>query len=125
VPAYAGTITDASGRSQNAYSQNEINLAWAFDKLGIQYYYQFNIYRAWARTRGGIKIDFLVLPFRVPCELFGEYWHSGDMTPADDLKIRREFEYFHRQTVLFFGDETETRAAALKAANRNKRKLGL
>jgi len=114
----AGLIADASGQVKIADSKNEINLAWAFNKLGIDFFYKYDIFGAAMGLRGGIEVDFVLLPFKQPVELFGEYWHTGQLGTNDRLKLAREFGYFKRETIIFWGNETETKEDALNAARK-------
>jgi len=100
-------------QGQIAHSKNEINLAMAFDTLKIDYIYHYVIFGT-RGIRGAIEVDFVIKPFNIPVELFGEHYH--DMTTEDRFKLAREYQYFKFETIIFWGRETETYELALKAA---------
>jgi hypothetical protein len=108
--------TDIRIQDKLADSMNEVYLAQAFTKLNIDFIYKYDIFGASMGLRGGIEVDFVLLPFKEPVELFGEYWHSGQLGADDKMKLAREFQYFKRETIIFWGDETDTPEKALNAA---------
>lgn len=97
-------------------SVNELYLAMAFDKLDIQYIFKYDIFGASMGLRGGIEVDFVLLPFKEPVEVYGEYWHTGQLGSDDKLRLARMFQYFKRECIIFWGDETDTPEKALEAA---------
>jgi len=70
-----------------AGSQNEVNVAAALDKLGLQYQFQYS----WGggRVLGGQVIDFIVYtkPKPTPVYVQGSYWHGGKKAMESRLKM--------------------------------------
>lgn len=69
-------------------SKEEARVSVALDKLGYEYYYQYQLFGG-RNVRGGQVIDFIVLvpPKPIPIYVQGRYWHSNKMAPEDQLKI--------------------------------------
>lgn len=111
-------ITDSYGRTKSADSVNEYYLAQAFHKLRQRFIYKYALYGFGAGLRGGIEVDFVLLPFYQPVELFGEYWHRGQIGADDRLKLQREMLKFGFETIIFWGAETDTYEHALAAARK-------
>jgi len=86
----------------------EYNVALALDKFKIPY--EFQVWIRGGRTlRGGLVVDFVVYnPFEQPVEIFGEYWHSGQLGADDRLKLIMEFKQYKKQTIIIWGSEAET-----------------
>jgi hypothetical protein len=116
------TITDSSGNPQQADSQNEVYLALAMHKLNIQFLYRFSIHGGSQGLRGGLEVDFVLLfPFKRPVELFGEYWHKGQLGADDRLKLAQEYQYFEFETIVIWGVDTDTMESALAIARKELR----
>ena len=111
-------ITDSYGRTKSADSKNEYFLAQAFKKLKQLFIYKYTLFGFSAGLRGGIEVDFVLLPFFQPVELFGEYWHRGQLGADDRLKLQREMLEFKFETIIFWGAETDTFEHALSAARK-------
>jgi hypothetical protein len=71
--------------------------------------------------RGGLKVDFVLLPFYEPVELFGNYWHKSEFSSIERLKLNREWQAFGFEPIIFWGKETETYQLALAAARKKLR----
>jgi len=106
-----------------ADSMNEVYIAWALDKLGHRYIYKYLVFET-KSVKGAFEIDFLVLstvPFSTPLENFGEYFHQGQMTSEDRLRIQ-SIESAMRGTinpfVIIYGEESSTPEAAMEAVTR-------
>lgn len=69
-------------------SKEEARVSVALDKLGYEYYYQYQMFGG-RNVRGGQVIDFIVQvpPKPIPIYVQGRYWHSNKMAPEDQLKI--------------------------------------
>jgi len=92
-------------------SKEEGRVAKALDKYNIEYTYQYPIYGGW--MRGGFIVDFVLFnPFAIALEIFGEYWHSGQFTENDRLRLAAQAQYFGRETAIFWGNELQTQQAA-------------
>jgi len=105
-----GSIPTIQGKTID--SLNELNFAMALEKLEIEYIYKYNI-RAMA-LRGGMQVDFVILPFYWPAEIQVEYWHPEN-DPDWVLKKAAEFQEFGREPVEFTFEQTETVEAAEEA----------
>jgi len=106
-----------------ADSMNEVYVARALDKLGHRYIYKYLVFET-KSVKGAFEIDFLVLstvPFSTPLEVFGEYFHQGQMTSEDRLRIQ-SIESEMRGTinpfVIIYGEESSTPEAAMEAVTR-------
>lgn len=69
-------------------SKQELYVAWALNKLKLNYKYQFSVKGGRSR-RGGQVIDFMVytLPLWTPVYVQGMYWHRDAKRNADKLKM--------------------------------------
>ncbi len=80
-------MTVATIQGVMAGSQNEVNVAAALDKLGLDYAYQYS----WGggRVLGGQVIDFIVYtkPKPTPVYVQGAYWHGGKKEMESKLKM--------------------------------------
>ena len=106
-----------------ADSKNEVHIARALDKLTHRYIYNYLVFETKA-VKGAYEIDFLVLstvPFSTPLEVFGEYYHFGEMSSEDRLRIQRiedEMRGTINPFVIIYGDESSTPSAALEVVTR-------
>ncbi|KKN21775.1 hypothetical protein LCGC14_0922010 [marine sediment metagenome] len=104
-------------------SAEEERVAKALDKYGHTWDFQFEIFTI-TGVKGSYVLDFLVkstVPFSTPLEVFGAYWHSPDISREDQLRLQRiEFELGPNinETVILFGKELQTQAAADEAVLR-------
>ena len=104
-------------RGREAGSINEVYVAKALDKLRLEYMYQVAIGNP--RVRGAVIVDFVVMaPFPTPLEVFGNYWHTGQLGSDDKLKLAVEEQKYGRETVIVWGDETDTAEKALATVKR-------
>ena len=96
-------------------SLNEYNVALALDTLKLEYFFQYAPL-GFTGLRGQYIVDFLVfVPYEQPMEVYGEYWHTGQL--GSDDKLRQAFleKYFKRPVIILWGVETETEELALAA----------
>jgi len=106
-----------------AQSREEARVANALDRLGHDYFYQFQIFDI-AGVRGSYVIDFLVtttVPLSTPIEVFGEYWHQGLMASEDQFRLAQIEDYFRgeaNQLVILWGAELQTQDEAISAVQR-------
>ena len=106
-----------------ADSMNEVHVARALDKLNHRYIYKYLVFETRA-VKGAFEIDFLVLstvPFSTPLEVFGEYFHKGQMDGEDRKRIQRienEMRGTINPFVIIYGEESNTPEAALEAVTR-------
>ena len=103
-------MAEVQGKTASA---EEGRVAQALDKLKHNYIFQYQVFNI-TGVKGSFVLDFLVLstvPFSTPVEVFGEYYHSGDITREDQLRIERiEFELGPNinETVIVWGNEAQT-----------------
>ncbi len=113
----------ATIHGQRAGSVNELYVARSLDKYNWIYQYQFEVFGS-RNVKGGYVLDFLItnsVPFSTPLEVFGNFWHSADISREDQLRLQRiEFELGPNinETVILFGKELQTQAAADEAVLR-------
>ena len=95
-------------QGQTAGSWNEVYIAYAMDKLDIEYIYQYQ-FGTGRGVRGDYRIDFIVYnPFAVPVEIYGEYWHTGQLGADDRLRLSIIENKFNREAVIIWGNECDT-----------------
>lgn len=98
-------------------STEEALVARALDKLKHSYMFQFQVFTI-TGVKGSYVLDFLItstVPFSTPLEVFGEHWHSGDITREDQLRLERiEFELGPNinETVIVWGSEAQSQEDA-------------
>ena len=94
-------------------SAEEERVAIALSKLKHDYIFQFQVFTI-TGVKGSFILDFLVLttvPFSTPLEVFGEYFHSANITREDQLRLEQiEFELGPNinETVIVWGGEAQT-----------------
>lgn len=100
-------------QGQTAGSWNEVYVAVALDKLDIEYIYQYQ-FGTGRNVRGDYRIDFVVSnPFPTPVEIYGEYWHTGQLGADDRLRQAIIEQKFGRQLVVIWGNECDTAEKAM------------
>lgn len=99
-------------RGQYPDSWQEVYFARALDKYKLPYYFQYVINER-RGIRGAIIVDFVVTsPFYQPVEIFGRYWHEGELGADDRMKLILEQNYFNRETIVIWSDELPDQDAA-------------
>jgi len=99
-------------------SSYEYNLALALDFYRVPFLFQVD-YFGGRSLRGGQVLDFLVLaPFGIPCQVFGEYWHTGQLASSDRLKLQYLEAEFGQKVIVLWGPDTSTYEAALNSVRR-------
>lgn len=65
-------------------TENEYNVAWALDTIGLEYEFQMTVGGAKGQL-GVVILDFLVytVPLPTPLWVHGEHWHMGDRRAKD------------------------------------------
>lgn len=97
---------------------NEFNVAQALTRLRLNYIFQFAPF-GFTGQRGQYVVDFLVQdPFNLPVEVFGEYWHTGQLGMDDKLRLAVLGNYFHREVLVLWGVDTDTEEEALKTVRK-------
>ena len=100
-------------------SANELNVGIALDRLGHQYFYQFRVFDI-GGVVGDFRLDFLItstVPYSTPLEVFGEFWHRGQLEAQDELRLQLIEDHFRGQaneTVIVWGRESETMEEAYR-----------
>jgi hypothetical protein len=113
-------VAEIQGKTASA---EEGRVALALDKLKHQYIFQYQVFTI-TGVKGSFVLDFLVLttvPFSTPLEVFGEYWHSANITREDQLRLERiEFELGPNinETQIVWGSEAQTQEDADEVVRR-------
>ena len=83
-------------------SKEEFYVAMALYKLGHSFIYQYQVFGG--HVRGGQIVDFLVrttIPRATLIQVYGKYWHSGEMGSEDKFKLAQlEHEFAGQADVL-------------------------
>ena len=96
---------------------NEYNVSVALEDYGLEYLFQ--VWYWGGRTlRGGQILDFLVYPWRIPVQVFGDYWHKQQLSATDRYNLSRLASLFQREVVILWGGETNTVEDAKRAVKR-------
>lgn len=110
-------------QNQNA-TKNEWCVAQAFERLKIPYIFQFAPWGTYG-VRGQYVVDFLIQdPEWQPVEIFGEYWHTGQLGAEDKLRMAVIAQYFSKDVIILWGRDTETVEDAVQAVRKEIR-IGL
>ena len=86
-----GIIVDSMGTAIQADSKEEWWVYKGLRRIGIPFQYQYPINGG--NTRGGYKVDFVVMtvPLATMIEPIGNHWHTGELG-ADDRKRQADVE---------------------------------
>jgi len=101
----------------------EYNFAWALDKRGLDYAFQFDILGG-RLLKGGMVIDFLVftVPLSTPVWIHGEYWHMGKQAMIDKYQ-KAILDYVMagevRPAKIYWGVDVATKDLALAKVRRD------
>lgn len=99
-------------QGKEPHSWPEVYFANALLKNKIDFYFQYLIGRN-RGLRGAIVVDFVIRrPFYQPIEIYGEYWHKGQLGADDRLKLAIEASYFGRETIVIWATELESQEEA-------------
>ena len=79
-------------------SKEEMYVAFALDKLKLDYIFQYEIYGG-RGVKGGQVLDFYVytVPLATVLEVYGTYWHRNERTVKDAYDQERVKQYFKGQ----------------------------
>lgn len=109
-------VFEVKGLKASSY---EFYFAMALEKYGVEYLFQV-WYWGGRTVRGGQVLDFLLFtPFEQPVQVYGEYWHKGQMASEDKYKIAILEQFFQREVLILWGPDVGTYEDALKTV-RNK-----
>jgi hypothetical protein len=94
-------------------------VAQALEKHHMVYLYQFRLFQP-AGVRGEVRVDFIIrTPLWTPLEVFGEYWHSGQLAADDRLRLHRIAREFRRaECPVIWGNQCETAESTEQALRR-------
>jgi hypothetical protein len=101
----------------------EYRVGKALEKLGHEYIFQFQLFEI-SRVRGSFVIDFLVLttvPLSTPVEVYGEYWHSGQLGAGDrvrEIVIQDLLRGSANPLVVFYGSDLQDQQSADEVVKR-------
>ena len=99
-------------------TSNEYFTAQALEHLNLPFLFQVYFWGGQS-LRGGQVLDFLVYaPLPTPVQVFGDYWHEGQLASQDRKKIADLEHFLGRQLIILFDKETESFDAALEAVRR-------
>lgn len=100
-------------------SLNEYLVAWALDKLRIDYQYQVPL--GALGTRGSQVIDFVVWVGGggIPVFLQGRHWHTTSTETEDALKQQAAQQRYHNLPVVLREEQTDTYQHAMQACKEN------
>lgn len=103
-------------QGQKPRSKNEWFVSLALDEVGHEYIYQYKV--RGGHIRGGYFLDFLVVtavPRSTGIEVFGDYWHSGEITSEDTFRIRRIEHDMRIKIKVIWGKDSDNFDVALQA----------
>ncbi len=109
-------MAEAIGKVQGITpdSKEEIYVAMALDELGYGYDYQVGVGSA-RDIAGTYVIDFVVYtPFAIPLEVFGDYWHAGEMSTQEKYRLAIIEGIYHQEVLIVWGGKADTPEKALK-----------
>lgn len=90
-------------------------LSQALEKEKFRYRFQVAPF-GFSGKRGQFIVDFVVyVPFAIPIEVYGTYWHTGQLSYEDRWREAVIFKYYGREVVPFWGPELETLELAIQA----------
>lgn len=93
-------------------SKEEWRVAVALSKRNIEYRYQVPI-RGGRSVRGGQVIDFVLqIPFPQPLQVFGEYFHPGELNSEERFKLAIIHQIFGRPAIILWGSKLASQSQA-------------
>jgi len=99
-------------------TSNEAYVAMAFEHEGFDFLFQV-WYRGGRAVLGGQVLDFLVFaPFPIPVQVFGDYWHKGQLAGNDRYLLAQIQQMVGRPPVVIWGSESDTYEKALATVRR-------
>ena len=100
---------------------NEYNVSLALDRMKIDYHFQFAPWGSYG-VRGQYVVDFIVrIPLWTPVEVFGDYWHMGQLGADDKIRLAMISDYFHMDVIILWGRDTMTPEDALDTVRKEIR----
>jgi len=109
-------------QGQKARSKEEWRVSQALDKYGWVYIYQYQVFGG-VTVRGGQVIDFLVFtaPRSTPVQVYGEYWHRGQMSSEDRMKqiqLETRMKGQMNKVLIIWGQDVQTQVEANQVIRR-------
>ncbi len=99
-------------------TKNEFNVAAALDYYELDYMFRVSYFGGHSLV-GGIELDFLVnAPFKTPLEVYGNYFHEGQMANKDRYRQIILERFFNQPLKIIWGSESETFDQARTAVRR-------
>jgi hypothetical protein len=96
----------------------EYYTALALERLRIPYEFQYILWGG-SQVRGGVRVDFVAYaPFAIPIEVYGEYWHTGQLGADDRMRNARVANYFKHAVEIVWGKDATTFQDALAAVRK-------
>lgn len=102
-------------------SLNEYYVSRALDRLKLDYYFQYAPFGN-KGLRGEFVVDFFLpnIPGQMVIEVYGEYWHSGQLGADDKLRAALIQQALPGVPyVILWGNETDTQDKANEAVAKN------
>jgi len=102
-------------------SREEWRVAKALWTLDVEFQYQKTI-RGGTLLRGGQVLDFLLfVPFAQPAQVYGEYWHKGEISNEERLKLSVIEQEYGREAYIWWGKDLEDDEEALATVKKDLR----
>lgn len=105
-------------------SSNEYFVSLALDKLKIEYTFQAVPF-GWRGLRGEYIVDFVLYnPMEIPMEVYGDYWHTGQLGADDRMRLVLIEQHYGQPAIIVWGRESDTKEEAYETV-RQKVGVGL
>ena len=102
-------------------TKNEYNVAEALNYYEIPFIFRVSYFGGHSIV-GGFEVDFLILQqLKRPLEVYGNYWHKGQLGSRDRFREIVLEQFFHQPLDIIWQRESET----IDAAKISVRKLYL
>ena len=102
-------------------SREEWRVAKALWYLEIDFHYQV-VVKGGTDVRGGQVLDFLLfIPFPRPAQVYGEYWHKGQLSSEERLKTAVIEQIYGYEPFEWWGIDLETDEEALETVRNDLR----
>lgn len=96
-----------------AASLNEYNVSLGIEFLKLPYRFQYSP-MGYHGLKGQYILDFWIPdPYGYPIEVYGDWWHMGQLGANDKMRLAVLQKYFRRPIIILWGRDTMTEAQAL------------
>ena len=110
-PIDTGPLYTIYGKRASSY---EYNFGMALIRYEVDFLFQVD-YWGGRNIRGGQVLDYLVFnPMETPVQIFGEYWHEGQLASQDRLKLDILENHFGKEIMILWGPDVGTYEDALR-----------